>query len=132
MAENHTKTNSIGLQLQVECWYEQYQRDFNCVLGTTIIKWHQMAATDGADGPAPQKAWHYSDRTTALRQHILGLDVEGRRSCTIRGQNCALRMAEKLALIPQVESGLCAPPEPFVRVQVNRTRQRMVQPKIKI
>jgi len=23
MAENHTKTDSIGLQLQVECWYEQ-------------------------------------------------------------------------------------------------------------
>ena len=22
MAENHTKTDSIGLQLQVECWYE--------------------------------------------------------------------------------------------------------------
>ena len=23
MAENHTKIDSIGLQLQVECWYEQ-------------------------------------------------------------------------------------------------------------
>ena len=23
MAENHTKKDSIGLQLQVECWYEQ-------------------------------------------------------------------------------------------------------------
>ena len=23
MAENHTKTDSIGLQLQVELWYEQ-------------------------------------------------------------------------------------------------------------
>ena len=23
MAENHTQTDSIGLQLQVECWYEQ-------------------------------------------------------------------------------------------------------------
>ena len=23
MAENHTKTHSIGLQLQVKCWYEQ-------------------------------------------------------------------------------------------------------------
>ena len=23
MAENHIKTNSIGLQLQAECWYEQ-------------------------------------------------------------------------------------------------------------
>ena len=23
MAENHIKTDSIGLQLQVECWYEQ-------------------------------------------------------------------------------------------------------------
>ena len=23
MAENHIKTDSIGLQLQAECWYEQ-------------------------------------------------------------------------------------------------------------
>ena len=30
MAENHIKTNSIGLQLQVEYWYEQEGRPQGC------------------------------------------------------------------------------------------------------
>jgi hypothetical protein len=93
MAENQTKTDSIGLQLKVECWYEQQElpeawssSPFPLQLKHNPVTFHMCHISDHKNCRQKNPGKQRSDRLMCLDKAVVG--QRGGGVPTIEHENC--------------------------------------------